>query len=146
MEWLKDSRLIFWYKDHQLEGFGFNETFAPVAKMSTMRTFLLVVVIKGWELHQLDVNNAFLHGDLEEDFYMHLLFDFLRVLLRKFSSCVCPLMDFCKHLISDLLASFYAQFIWVCGVICELLFTHISQRSNVLYPSGVCWWYYSYWK
>ena len=33
--------------DHQLEGFDFNETFAPVAKMSSVRTFLSVVIARG---------------------------------------------------------------------------------------------------
>ena len=55
---------------HQLEGFDFIETFASVAKMSSVRTFLSVAVARGWELHQMVVNNAFLHGDLEEDVYM----------------------------------------------------------------------------
>ena len=40
--------------------------------MFSLRTFLTVAIQKGWELHQLDVNNAFLHGDLEEDIYMGL--------------------------------------------------------------------------
>jgi len=58
--------------DHQLERFDFNETFAPTAKMSTVRTFLSFAVAKGWELHQMDVNNAFLHGDSEEEVFMRL--------------------------------------------------------------------------
>jgi len=62
---------IQWYKvhlviqgDRQIAGFDFNETFALVAKMTSVRVFLFVAVAKGWELHQMDVNNAFLHGDL----------------------------------------------------------------------------------
>jgi len=58
--------------DQQIEWFDFNETFAPVAKMVSVRCFLSVAVARGWELHQLDVNNAFLHGDLHEKVYMKL--------------------------------------------------------------------------
>lgn len=41
-----------------------------MAKIVIVRAFLVVVVAKNWELHQMDVHNVFLHGDLDEKVYM----------------------------------------------------------------------------
>jgi hypothetical protein len=52
-------------KDYaQTYGIDYEETYSPVAKMTTVRIIIAMVVAKGWSLHQMDVKNVFLHGDL----------------------------------------------------------------------------------
>jgi hypothetical protein len=54
----------------QTQGLDYDETFAPVAHMTTVRTLIAVAASSSWTIFQMDVKNAFLNGDLGE-VYMH---------------------------------------------------------------------------
>nr|GEY93855.1 zinc finger, CCHC-type [Tanacetum cinerariifolium] len=51
----------------QEHGIDFEEVFAPVARMETIRLLLALAANNKWEVHHLDVKSAFLHGDLKEE-------------------------------------------------------------------------------
>ncbi|XP_078169133.1 uncharacterized protein LOC144563490 [Carex rostrata] len=54
----------------QTYGVDFQETFSPVAKLNFVRVLLSLAANLDWPLHQFDVKNAFMHGDLKEEIYM----------------------------------------------------------------------------
>ena len=54
----------------QTYGVDYSDTFSPVAKMTYVRLFISLVATHNWDLHQLEIKNAFLHGDLQDEVYM----------------------------------------------------------------------------
>ena len=48
----------------------YSDTFFPIAKMTPVRLFISLAATYNWDLHQLDIKNVFLHGDLQEEVYM----------------------------------------------------------------------------
>lgn len=55
---------------NQRPGLGYKEIFNPIVKPATICTILSIVVMKGWDLRQMHVNNAFLNGELVEAVFM----------------------------------------------------------------------------
>jgi len=55
---------------HQQAGLDYGETFSSVVKPTTIRTVLTVAYSRGWDMLQIDIQNTFLHGYLDEEVYM----------------------------------------------------------------------------
>ena len=54
----------------QTYGVDYSETFSPVAKMTSVQLCISLVATYNWDLHQFDIKNVFLHGDLQEEVHM----------------------------------------------------------------------------
>jgi hypothetical protein len=54
----------------QVQGVDFDEVFAPIARIETVRVLLALAAQGGWEVHHMDVKSAFLNGDLTEIVYV----------------------------------------------------------------------------
>jgi hypothetical protein len=54
----------------QIEGVDYDETFAPVARYTSIRTIISIAAKMGWRIHQMDVKTTFLNGFIEEEVYI----------------------------------------------------------------------------
>lgn len=54
----------------QLEGINYTESFFPIAKLVTIRLFLAIAASHSWPVHQMDINNAYLHGFIDDELYI----------------------------------------------------------------------------
>jgi hypothetical protein len=54
----------------QQEGIDYDDSFAPVARMESVRVLLALAAQEGWPVHHMDVKSAFLNGDLKEEVYV----------------------------------------------------------------------------
>ena len=55
---------------NQLYGLDFHETFSPIVKPTTIKVILTLAITHKWEIQQININNAFLNGALQEEIYM----------------------------------------------------------------------------
>lgn len=58
---------------NQIEWLDFFDTFSSIAKLTTVRILIALASLEIWQIDQLDVNNVFLHGGLQENVYMSVL-------------------------------------------------------------------------
>ena len=106
----------------QREGVDYHDTFAPVAKLVTVRSLLAII-------HQLNVNNAFLHGELHEKLYMKIP----RGYDKNGGTKVCRLRKSLYHL-KQASGNWYKKF---TSVLLELGF--VGALIYLQVREGVCW-------
>jgi hypothetical protein len=107
-------------------GIDYDETFAPMAKMNTVRTLISCATNFRWPLHQLDVKNAFLHGDLQEEVYMEISPGFST---PRTSKKVCRL----RKSLYDLKQSPWAWFDRFRRVVCRMRYKQFNEDHTVFY-------------
>jgi hypothetical protein len=106
----------------QVHGIDYDETFAPVVKMDSIRLALSITTTKGWEFHQMDKKNAFIHGDLSEYIYMEQPQGFMQD-----SSLVCRL----KKSLYGLKQVLRASYVKMDSYLLSQKFVHCKSSPNV---------------
>lgn len=112
----------------QLPGSDFHDTFSPVVKPSTIRLIFSIVISAGWFINHLDINNAFLHGDLNDDIYMRQPVGFE----QGSPSLVCKL----NKAIYGLKQASRAWFLTVYSVLISLGFAQSKSDASLFHKSS----------
>ena len=120
--------------NEQEEGVDFLETYSPVVRTATVRMVLHIAVIERWDIKQLDVKNAFLHGDLSETVYMRQPPGFED---KEYPEYVCLLHKAIYGLKQaprawfDKFSSYLIQFGFVCNTWLPSLFVYQKDRDVI---------------
>ncbi len=111
----------------QLEGVDFDKTFSPVARFESLRLLLVLATLEDWEIHQMDVKSAFLHGELEEEIYMEQPIGFVTA-GKEHLVCSVTILDTVSLLsvIYDIITSYP----------CRLILTAIQRHPGVIMTSS----------
>jgi histone deacetylase 1/2 len=110
----------------QRYGIDYEDTFSPVIKAATIRLILSVAVSRGWSLRQLDVQNAFLHGVLEEEVYLRQPHGYVE---KSHPNFVCKL----DKALYGFKQAPHAWYAWLCCKLEALVFIPYKADSSLFY-------------
>ena len=110
----------------QKEGIDHDETFAPMARYTSIKTIISIASAMGWKLHQMDVTTAFLNGIIEEEVYIEQLEGFI---VHEKDSHVCKL----KKVLYGIKHAPHAWYGRIDGYLIYLGFTKSDADPNLYY-------------
>ena len=119
-------RQDLWLEDSQKEGVDYEETFAPVARYTSIRTIIPLASAMGWRLHYMDVNTTFLNGEIEEEVYVEQPYGFI---VHGKESHVCRLKK-ALYGLKQAPRTWYGR---IDGFLMKLGFTKSTADSNLYY-------------
>ncbi|GKA29513.1 ribonuclease H-like domain-containing protein [Tanacetum coccineum] len=122
------ARLVANGSSQQL-GVDFDEMFSPFVKLATIRTVLSLAVSRQWLIHQLDVKNSFLNGDLSETVYMHQPFDFVN---NQYPHHVCHLQRSLYGL-KQAPRAWFQRFAAYCPALLQQIISYLNNEFDMTY-------------
>ena len=110
----------------QKEGVDYDETFARVARQTSIKSIISIALAVGWTLHQMDVKTAFLNGIIKEEVYIEQPKGFV---VHGKESHVCKM----KNVLYGLKQAPHAWYGWIDGFLVSLRFTKSDANPNLYY-------------